>query len=185
MTVLTLEQQKLVSQNLNVVDIVIRKYITVRSDIPGMEYDDLYQIGSLALCKAATRFDGRCKFSTFASTVVLNDLKEYCRRSCKTTVSGESLDAPVSEDCSLALSELLSAPDAYPDSTLRKALAAAKQNYSGCSRMGIEAMELKLKGYSGAEIAELYGVKNNMVTAWISRAAQRLRYDEQFVSELQ
>ena len=183
MDIMTLAQQELVSQNLNVVDIIIRKYITVRPDIPGMEYDDLYQIGSLALCKAATRFDGRCKFSTFASKVVLNDLKEYCRNSCKTTVSGKSLDAPVTEDCSLALAELLSAPDTTPDSTLCKALASAKQNYSGCSRMGIEAMELKLKGYSGAEIAELYGVKNNLVTAWISRATSRLRNDEKFLAE--
>ena len=47
MDIMTLAQQELVSQNLNVVDIIIRKYITVRPDIPGMEYDDLYQIGSL------------------------------------------------------------------------------------------------------------------------------------------
>ena len=183
MDIMTLAQQELVSQNLNVVDIVIRKHITVRPDIPGMEYDDLYQIGSLALCKAATRFDGRCKFSTFASKVVLNDLKEYCRNSCKTTVSGKSLDAPVTEDCSLTLLELLESKNPHQDASLHKALAAAKKNYTGCSRMGIEAMELKLKGYSGAEIAELYGVKNNLVTAWISRAASRLRKDENFLAE--
>jgi hypothetical protein len=40
---------------------------------------------------------------------------------------------------------------------------------------GIEAIELQLKGYSGAEIARMYSVKNNNVTSWISKARAALR----------
>ena len=51
--------------------------------------------------------------------------------------------------------------------------------------MGIEALELKVKGFSGAEIAELWGVEQNHVGAWISRAKSKLLKNEQFTLELQ
>ena len=54
-------------------------------------------------------------------------------------------------------------------------LNSAKSEYSGVARLGIEALELKIMGYSGADIAKLYGVKQNHVGAWISRAAAKLR----------
>ena len=56
-----------------------------------------------------------------------------------------------------------------------------KREYSGTARLGIEAIELKLKGYSGKEIADMYGVKPNLVGAWISRAKQKLRKNQVFV----
>ena len=34
-----------------------------------------------------------------------------------------------------------------------------KQQYAGTIRLGIEAIEWKVKGFSGAEIAKMYGVK--------------------------
>ena len=52
---------------------------------------------------------------------------------------------------------------------------------SGCTaawpRLGVEALELKIAGYSGTDIAKLYGVQPNHVGAWISRAAQKLKKD--------
>ena len=36
---------------------------------------------------------------------------------------------------------------------------------------------MKIAGYSGSDIAELYGVKPNLVGAWISRAAGKLKKD--------
>lgn len=47
----------------------------------------------------------------------------------------------------------------------------------GVARLGIEALELKVKGYSGADIAQLYQTKPNHIGAWISRAAEKLRKD--------
>ena len=41
----------------------------------------------------------------------------------------------------------------------------------------IEAMELKIKGYSGVDIARLYHTKPTHVGAWISRASEKLRED--------
>ncbi|MFG6351165.1 MAG: hypothetical protein K1W21_05990, partial [Oscillospiraceae bacterium] len=42
---------------------------------------------------------------------------------------------------------------------------------------GVEALEWKVKGLSGADIAQLYGAKPNQVGAWISRATQKIRKD--------
>ena len=53
---------------------------------------------------------------------------------------------------------------------------------SGVVRLGLEAMELKVKGMTGQEIAALYRVKPNHVGAWISRAGQRLRSNRAFWS---
>jgi DNA-directed RNA polymerase specialized sigma24 family protein len=63
-------------------------------------------------------------------------------------------------------------------------LESVKGEYSGVARRGIEALALKVKGYSGAEIAELYGVKQNLVGAWISRASAKLRRDRRFLAWL-
>ena len=60
-------------------------------------------------------------------------------------------------------------------------LQSMKQQYSGTIRLGIEAIEWKVKGFSGAEIAKMYGVKPNLVGAWISRASSRLKKNSDFM----
>ena len=60
-------------------------------------------------------------------------------------------------------------------------LQNCKRQYTGTARLGIEAIEWKVKGLSGAEIAKMYGVKPNLVGAWISRAAGRLKQNRDFM----
>ena len=45
----------------------------------------------------------------------------------------------------------------------------------GVARKGVEAIELKLKGYEATEIAKHYDTSVNNVNAWISRARSKLR----------
>ena len=62
-----------------------------------------------------------------------------------------------------------------------------KREYSGVAQLGIEALELKIRGYSGADIARLYHNEPNHVGAWISRAKAKLKRMEPsviFVVEL-
>ena len=63
-------------------------------------------------------------------------------------------------------------------------LACAEKKYQGVTRLGIEALKLKLKGMSVSEIAGLYHVPPPHVGAWISRATQKLRKDTPFLSGL-
>ena len=79
MRVMTDEERSLVETHMGLVESILQRHITPRPDISGMEHDDLFQVGSLALCRAAQKYDGRCKFSTFAYAVVKNSLIDYCR----------------------------------------------------------------------------------------------------------
>lgn len=70
------DKEKLVVDNLRLVNFVLEKYVHIP---PGM-YDDLYQEGCLALCKAAEKYDENVgKFSTFAVSCILSAMKTYFR----------------------------------------------------------------------------------------------------------
>ncbi len=58
------------------VDILIRKYLN-----KGMEYDDLYQVGAMALINAVERFDPEkgFEFSSFATPTILGEIKKHFR----------------------------------------------------------------------------------------------------------
>lgn len=60
-------------------------------------------------------------------------------------------------------------------------LESRKQDYSGIARLGIEALELKIKGNRIKEIAQMYGVPPSHVGAWISRSVEKLRKDQEFL----
>ena len=69
-------RNQLVEKYLYMVDILIRKYIG-----KGVEYDDLYQVGALALVLAVERFepDKGYEFSSFATPTILGEIKKYFR----------------------------------------------------------------------------------------------------------
>lgn len=69
-------RNQLVEQHLYMVDILIRKYLG-----KGVEYDDLYQVGALALVSAVERFDASrgFVFSSFATPTILGEIKKYFR----------------------------------------------------------------------------------------------------------
>ena len=64
---------------------------------------------------------------------------------------------------------------------VEQVLEYGKRTYSGVAQLGVEALELKIAGYSGTDIAKLYGVQSNHVGAWISRTAQKLKKDVNLV----
>ena len=71
-----LEVDKLVTENMGLVNMVVRRYIG-----HGTEYDDLFQIGAVGLVKAAKNFDAskNLKFSTYAVSKIVGELKTYFR----------------------------------------------------------------------------------------------------------
>lgn len=181
--ILTAEQQTLVEENLFVIDKVISRYIYSNEAVCGLGRDDLYQEGAMALCKAASTYDGiSAQFSTYATTVVRNHLLNHCN-----TVNTErrhlpsvSLSAAVSEDDPLPFPEP-SAPDAADvligELATADLLTNCKQRYTGVARLGVEALELKIRGLDGMDIAKLYHTTPNNVGAWISRAAKKIQKD--------
>ena len=175
--ILTSDQQQLVEENLDLPDILLRTKIHPNETIRGMEFEELYQCGCLALCRAAATYDHSTQFRTYASRVVYNAMIDQCRTAQKHYGNTLSYDAVVGDDED-SYSIFLQASDAVDETVLAgeltKLLDEAKKTYKGAVLKGIEAIELQLKGYSGAEIARMYGVKNNNVTSWISKARAAL-----------
>ena len=67
------EQRALVEQALPLVSWTIRRYISSNESVAGLGFDDLYQEGCAALCRAAAAYlPDRGVFSTFAVTVIRN-----------------------------------------------------------------------------------------------------------------
>ena len=153
---LTQEQRELVKENLTVIDCVIRSCVHANNNICGMEYDDLYQIGAIGLCKAASRYkqSKQAAFSTYAFHVVKNTIIDYLRglntrlrvQSCFLEESERYIKQQYMTDLAGTLYER----------ELLRALQQSKENCSGSVRKGIEAIELKMQGYSGRDIAERY-----------------------------
>ncbi|MFQ9894308.1 MAG: SigB/SigF/SigG family RNA polymerase sigma factor [Emergencia sp.] len=69
-------RNEIVEEYLYMVDILIRKYLG-----KGVEYDDLYQVGALALVSAVERFNPEkgFEFSSFATPTILGEIKKYFR----------------------------------------------------------------------------------------------------------
>ena len=179
---LTMDQQALVEQNLDLVRSCVLRCIDVNESVCGMGYDDLYQEGCVALCHAAASYDSRlgAQFPTYAGAVIRNHLLDHCRylRAKRRSAPVISLDSYDEDGVSR---EHLAACD-YLDSQLDRLyldqiLEHGRRTYRGAARLGVEALELKTRGYTGADIARLYGVRPNLVGAWISRAMERLKRD--------
>ena len=178
---LNADQQTMVEQHLNLVSLIIRKYIGTNEHIRGLEYEDLYQCGCLALCKAAYYYDGRVKFETFAGTVIRNALLDECRKAKSIYSHSLSYDASVDPDdddgdtFAGMLGDTYDMTDRLFSEELMSIVQTAKKTHKGAVLKGIEAIELRIKGYTGAEIAQMYGVKNNNVSSWISKAVVVLK----------
>ncbi len=183
---LTEQQRELVENHLSLVHWIIRKNIHVNESIFGLGYDDLFQEGCIWLCHAAASYRaGQAQFSTYARTVVRNGLISYCRQRCgqqshfSRLSIGEHGELLAEDLTPGALNELELYVSALETQALLETLA---KDYRGVARLGIEALELKVKGMSVTEIARLYEVPASHVGAWISRAAQKLKKDPNFLS---
>lgn len=184
-------QRALVEANLSLVGQTIARHIRYNEGICGMGYDDLYQEGCCALCRAAMTYDlaGQTPFSAYARPVIRNHLLDHCRRVQRQWehLPTVSLDVPVSEDIPPPEYWLLEVNDqeAWDAQILvDQLLEHGRRACTGVARLGVEALALKIKGYTGADIARMYHTKPNHVGAWISRAAEKLRGDEAFAALL-
>lgn len=69
-------RNEIVEHYLYVVDILVKKYLN-----RGVDYEDLYQVGSMALIMAVERFDFSkgFEFSSFATPTIIGEIKRYFR----------------------------------------------------------------------------------------------------------
>ena len=70
------KQDKLVAENMGLINLAAKRYLGF-----GVDYEDLFQIGSIGLIKAAKAFDEskNLKFSTYAVAKITGEIKTYLR----------------------------------------------------------------------------------------------------------
>lgn len=169
-------QDALVLENLDLVNWVIRTRISIPNR-PLLTYDDFYAIGCEAICRAALKYQPDMgAFAPFACRYIYNAIVDHCRAMNYRL----ERNVEISEDENASLLDMLTCTsidfdETVTDATAMSALAACKEKYNGVARKGVEAIELKLKGYEATEIAKHYDTSVNNVNAWISRARSKLR----------
>lgn len=69
-------RNEIVEKYLYIVDILIKKYLN-----KGVDYEDLYQVGSMALIFAVERYDASkgYEFTSFATPTIIGEIKRYFR----------------------------------------------------------------------------------------------------------
>lgn len=124
---------------------------------------DLIQEISLQVWRSFTRFDGRCKFSTWMYRIALNVAISFHRQEAAHhhLLSGDDhlRDLPASE----------------AESPSSEALLALRRFIEGLDGLNKALVLLYLEDRSHAEIAEILGLTATNVATKIGRLKQRLR----------
>ena len=162
-------KEKLVVDHLHLVRAVLNGMALGNTGIFG--YDDLYQIGSIGLCKAAETYNPEiCKFSTYAWRLIKNEILDALAYS----------NVRTSRECPYVAAEDAaddsSTPSDYLEFTeLQRVLDEIGDAAGGVAAKGIKAIGLLAAGYTNREIGEMMGASANNVTAWVAKARKLLR----------
>ncbi len=179
----------LTEQHLHIVKDILTYHIRSNPSIPGMEPDDLYQEGCICLYRAALTYNSqKALFSTYAKKVVYRGLIDYCRKQQREY--SHTAQVQVLEDGSLLLDHgpAYGLDDVQARCSTLEVLDLMERSavrYQGITKLGIEALAMKIQGVGITEIASVYQVAPSHVGAWISRAIHKLRKDPAFLAALQ
>ena len=177
MNKMTEYQCKLVEENLDIIDWVIRCRVKVNGQVL-QTYEDFYQIGCEALCRAALAYHPeRGTFSPLGSRDVYNAIIDHCRK--QNMLQQYNADLTDEDGGNQFLFDSVSIDGNIEDRVFGKEVWAAfrqcKEKQSGTILRGMEALELKSIGFTTREIAQRYDTTVNSVNAWISKARVVLR----------
>lgn len=169
---MTNEQKLLVEQNLPIVKYVLWKVKPYGHSIFGLNYEDLYQEGSIALCKAVLFYQkGKgASFQTFAEIVVRNHIINYLKK-CHAIQYKDKQTKEMAYEIAYC----------HDESKLYvlEFIKNIRNHSNDTTKKGIDALMLKMIGYRNQDIAKMYGVKSSLVWAWISRAVEKIKLDKE------
>lgn len=165
---LTVQQQKLVEDNIGLVGKVIKDKVHNIVRCGFYTYDDLFQIGCIGLSKAAASDKGGV-FSTYAYRLIWNEICDALIYASRRTSSEEISDTLqlVKDENSQSYSDIK--VDLYC------IIRSAKKNATPSVAMGIDALLLMNDGYTAKDIGVRFGKTTNTITALISKARKFLR----------
>lgn len=175
---LTNQEKQIVEDHLYLIPKLVFSTVRLNETVQGLGFDDLYQEGCVALCRAAQTYTGRAAFSTYAGTVIRNHLISCCRSAVI-----RNLHESPPEDWEAWQASLKALPD-RADSSFEEAIQFLLQAKEGCTqpeRQGIEALCRKIAGYSCSEIGQALGISRNLVNKQMSCARKKLKCDPDFL----
>jgi len=186
---------KIIEENRTAIEIIIRKL--AKNGIVNYEnLEDAIQDGLIALYEKSDKFDERASFKTFAATVLKNHFLDECKkensqkRKCDNIRSLDELVFDTEENEGRALAEFIKSDvdsenevlNSIMENDIKKYFQKVKKNCTAESTVkGLEALEMKIEGYSAVEIAEKYNVPANSIRAWLSRAKKLIVGDVEFI----
>lgn len=163
---LTAEQQRKAEENMGLVGKVIADKVH-GTYFGSYTREDLFQIGCIGLCKAAATDKGGC-FSTYAYRLIWNEI-------CTALISA-TRKASGEQPMELPILEIQGAQEKFASTLeLEDLLERGERTAKGVAKKGIQALRLRLKGYSTREIGACLGAPDNYVTAWEAKARKYLR----------
>ena len=161
-------KEEMFNKNIKIAYKIANRYLTNYAS----EYEDIKQIALMGLWKAVSTFDNTHVFSTYAYTVISNEINYYLRKE-KKNYNTISLKQEIKEN--ITLEDILADKNNYIEK-LENSLAI--ENYisqirnSKLKEQEKIVFELTLKGYKQRQIAKIIGCSQ----AEVSRKIRKLRY---------
>lgn len=163
------QQRQIVAENMGLVGKVIKDRVHSPNQLGIYTYDDIFQIGCIGLCKAATTDKGGC-FSTYAYRLIWNEICSALIYASRRSAEELPTDPEVMEPPARY------GEDMFEGSIeLNNLLDMAEDQAEGVTAKGIRAIRLMADGYTCREIGEQMGANANNVTAWVSKARKYLK----------
>lgn len=162
---LTELQKQQVEENMGLVGKVIRNRVHGLGQRGMPEYEELFQIGCIGLCKAAATDKGG-HFSTYAYRLIWNEICDYLIKVNRLSDRECSFDDEVGENLTYTMH-----PSESLDATLNLMCSGAAQSI----RNGVQVLRYLANGYSYDEIALRMKTKVPTLRQWVSRARKALR----------
>lgn len=159
--------EEMFNKNIKIAYKIANRYLTNYAS----EYEDIKQIALMGLWKAVSTFDNTHVFSTYAYTVISNEINYYLR-TVKKNYNTISLKQEIKEN--ITLEDILADKNNYIEK-LENSLAI--ENYisqirnSKLKEQEKIVFELTLKGYKQRQIAKIIGCSQ----AEVSRKIRKLR----------
>lgn len=175
---LTLQQRQIVEANMGLVGKVIKDKVHALTNTGVYDYDDLYQIGCMGLCKAAATDKGTGAFSTYAYRLIWNEICDALIKATRIDRYETNLD-PV--DLFQAARENFPV-DELISCELQLVMEQAKQRAKGVTAKGIVCLQLSAEGLSSTEIAEQFCAEPATVRMWMTKARRFLQAQPELMS---
>ena len=174
----TLQQRQIVEANMGLAGKAIKGKDHALTNTGVYDYDDLYQIGCMGLCKAVATDKGTGAFSTYAYRLIWNEICDALIKATRIDRYETNLD-PV--DLFQAARENFPV-DELISCELQLVMEQAKQRAKGVTAKGIECLQLSAEGLSSTEIAEQFCAEPATVRMWMTKARRFLQAQPELMS---